>query len=1108
MATETEVVQSRFELEGNQPLNELGRLEAKASEFRAAMKGLKKDTEEYKKASSELNSTNKAIDEMRQKLGLTGMTYKQLTSLQRELAREMKNSATFGTEAYTKLEAKLRDVNEVLARQKQGFSLTKSAFEAMKNQIGGVAIGTIVGNGVQAGMQSVVNIIPKYIDGLKKIADQEAQVQKTTGLTDRQYRMLNEQFKTMDTRTPREELRALAAEAGKLGKDSVKDIAEFVREADVINVALGQDLGEGAVTQIGKIADIYQEKMLNIASAVNEVGARSKASEAYQVDFLTRLSGVAPTANLSAAAMLSYGATLENNGQNAELASTALNGFFVDFIKNTEDFGRAAGFAQGELSKLIANKGTNEAFVQFLEKLKGGATSSQDLLNKLQALGIDGARGSNVLLTLANSTGMLREQFDVASKAIQNSDSVMKEFNKNNQNAAGDYEKIAQRISRFFTFESANDGIKNLIGSIEKLTRTELSTYIQREQADLNLLVGAIITTNDEYGTRKRLIEELQVKFPDFLGNLNAETVTNEQLKTALDAVNKEYVKKIFLQKNSEQMQEFAEKEIELYEQLAEQTKQLNKEGKQFRVERGGEVRTLAQDIQLDIAQTKIALDTLKKDREAFLKGQNELAKILGIDQTQKSTDPAKKPVGKTVEPGGSGESEKDKKAREKRLEEQRKANQKAFDEEVANLNRISEAIDAHNASILGKQQETLDAELMKIDFKYQQEIDKARAKEQAMLQDDALTVQQKLAFKHSYEDQIKLLEEQRDAERFERQQAYADKEFLLKSDLINEINMLRYTDQEREIEETSLFYEKKIAMAQKYGLDTTALYEAWTMKVGIIQAKGNEKAVKGDIQASQARLNAARTLYNGFSQLLGVWMSTMDSSGEYAKALAIGEILANQAQAISAAVLSGAKAEAQTPSFGARGAAQTMSVIGIVMSGIAQAVGVLTRDSPSASGVTVGTGTISGTVRPRPEDPGADFSPIRGNYFGGETGSTPMPFGDKDGPFVGGVHANEYVVPSFIRHIPAVVNATGVLEAYRQNAISTGRTTDGSMPVFQDANSSAPGGGVNFERLEGMMMMVMQAVKDNAEKKIYYVESDYQLFKDEKTKIEFLAQR
>lgn len=90
--------------------------------------------------------------------------------------------------------------------------------------------------------------------------DQEmVNVQKYTGQTKKEVVAMNEDFKRMNTRTAREELNQLAGSAGRLGITATSDIEEFVDAADKINVALGDDLGEKAVDQIGKLAMMFGE---------------------------------------------------------------------------------------------------------------------------------------------------------------------------------------------------------------------------------------------------------------------------------------------------------------------------------------------------------------------------------------------------------------------------------------------------------------------------------------------------------------------------------------------------------------------------------------------------------------------------------------------------------------------------------------------------------------------------------------------------------------------------------------------------------------------------------------------------------------------------------
>ena len=153
-----------------------------------------------------------------------------------------------------------------------------------------------------------------------------SQVTKYTGMARDEVKSLNEEFKQMDTRTAREQLNALAGDAGRLGIQSRDKVLEFVDAADKINVALGEDLGEDAVKNIGKLAQMFGEDetkglrgaMLATGSAVNEVAQKSAASESFLVDFTARVAGVGNQAGLSQADIIGFAASMDEKDYRAE----------------------------------------------------------------------------------------------------------------------------------------------------------------------------------------------------------------------------------------------------------------------------------------------------------------------------------------------------------------------------------------------------------------------------------------------------------------------------------------------------------------------------------------------------------------------------------------------------------------------------------------------------------------------------------------------------------------------------------------------------------------------------------------------------------------------
>ena len=112
-------------------------------------------------------------------------------------------------------------------------------------------------------------------------------------------------------------------------------------------------------------------------------------------------------------------------------------------------------------------------------------------------------------------------------------------------------------------------GTTDLLNSFKKMFEIPVSQKITEEKDALNALVFQIQATNTNQTERNRLIEELRVKYPEFLGNLKNEDATNEVLAKHLEQVNYQYMEKIRLAKSEETLTAMAEKESEASKKLA-----------------------------------------------------------------------------------------------------------------------------------------------------------------------------------------------------------------------------------------------------------------------------------------------------------------------------------------------------------------------------------------------------------------------------------------------------------------------------------------------------------------------------------------------------------
>lgn len=400
----------------------------------------KENSAEYKEQKEKLDKLNAALAVQRIEAGKTALSYSELRKAAASLKRQMDN-ATPGTEKWAALRAdylltrqRMREV-EVQARDTR-FSLSKMA--------DGVNKYAAMGAGVVGTLTGITLTARKCVDEYAEMEEAEAQVIKYTGMTRDEVKGLNEEFKEMDTRTAREKLNALAGDAGRLGITGKKDVLEFVDAADKINVALGEDLGDDAVKNIGKLAQMFGEDqklglrgaMLATGSAINEVAQNSSAAEAYLVGFTARVAGAANQAKVAQGDILGYASVLDQNMQQQEMAATAFQTLMMKMYQEPAKFAKIAGQSVEDFTSLI-KKDANEAILQFLDTLnkKGGL---DQLAPMFKEMGLDGVRASGVISTMAGKIDDIRKAQRLANDAYRDGTSIIKEVNvQNNTVQAG-----------------------------------------------------------------------------------------------------------------------------------------------------------------------------------------------------------------------------------------------------------------------------------------------------------------------------------------------------------------------------------------------------------------------------------------------------------------------------------------------------------------------------------------------------------------------------------------------------------------------------------------------------------------------------------------------
>ena len=404
----------------------------------------------------EIDSTNVDIKETRRRMQLVNNTLANLkTSSIRDLEYSIKalnrqmRGMQRGTEQFKQMELKARKLKAVLQAVRAEGVAQESWIKRCadwSNRMQGIALEAV------AAISGITFTVKKCVEEYAKMDDEMTNVRKYTGQAADEVERMNEDFKKMDTRTPRQKLNQLAEDAGRLGITSTAAVEDFVDGADKINVALGDDLGDKAVSQIGKLAQMFGEDktkglrgaMLATGSAVNELAQNSSASAGYLVDFTARVAGVGKQAGFTQAQIMGLASVLDQNMQQDETAATAVQNLLAKMFQDSARFAKIAGLNVKDFAKTL-KEDANGALLQFLAAMraKGGFA---DLAPMFEEMKMDGSRATGVLTVLADKLDDIKTAQDLASEAYSEGTSVLNEFETQNESVQAQLDKASKKF--------------------------------------------------------------------------------------------------------------------------------------------------------------------------------------------------------------------------------------------------------------------------------------------------------------------------------------------------------------------------------------------------------------------------------------------------------------------------------------------------------------------------------------------------------------------------------------------------------------------------------------------------------------------------------------
>ena len=467
-------------------------------------------SKEIKKVEKEIERTETKTETMTRALeNLDKSAPNELKRTLRELQKELNSGKVErGSAEWQTLTKAIRETKDALDGVNQELRTTQqSSWSDRLAEWGNKWMGLVMN--VQAFFEVVSGvraILQQAVSDYADIEEAKAQVRKYTGLAAEDVNALNESLKAMDTRTSREQLNALAGDAGKLGITSKEKILDFVEAADKINVALGDDLGAGAVKNVGKLAMLFEEDqrlglkgaMLATASVINELSQNSSAGAGYIEEFTARMAGVGKQAGLTQAQIMGYAAVLDESMQEDATSATAFSQLITKMYQEPAKFAALAGKDVKEFSRLL-KEDANGALIAFLGNMKAQGGFDK-LAPMFEQMGLDGTRATSVLSSVADKLGNVEKMQRLATEAYSEAVSINNEFAVQNTTvqAGLDKAKKAMQDMRAELGEKLMPVASKMVNFTTLFLKTlsALITWVQKHYKSIIAITAAIVVYN------------------------------------------------------------------------------------------------------------------------------------------------------------------------------------------------------------------------------------------------------------------------------------------------------------------------------------------------------------------------------------------------------------------------------------------------------------------------------------------------------------------------------------------------------------------------------------------------------------------------------------
>lgn len=454
---------------------------------KASGEDIKRTMEVIQQKIQQLPAGSKYVADLRRQYSMLEQTLKgtrmSQSALNDILSRSKQGKASLDElrRAYKQLEEEMNQVNttskEFADKQKSMKELKENIDEVTgaTNKQGGAWHAALKNLTAYVGLFSVFNHIKDLVTGaIKKNFEYSGSltdIRKVSGLTMEQVKQLSTELAKIDTRTSVDGLAQLAYQGAKLGmgKYGVEGMAQFVRAADQINVAIGEEMGEEALPALSKMVEVMglipkmgiEKAMEATGSAMFKLSSTSTSTSNDIVEFSKRLTGVARTAGITTDQLLALGSASSSMMLMPEVASTAMGKFIVALQKNHNLIAKELGIPDETIKNLYASGHAMDAIVLVLEKMRDKGNMNA-LGGIFKDLGSDGQRLVTAMVTMSKNVDILKDHLYESEEAFREATAVGKEYSMQQLSAIGILERANNLWEKAFVNPDGVDAVKGM----------------------------------------------------------------------------------------------------------------------------------------------------------------------------------------------------------------------------------------------------------------------------------------------------------------------------------------------------------------------------------------------------------------------------------------------------------------------------------------------------------------------------------------------------------------------------------------------------------------------------------------------------------------------